>query len=351
MVTSRSTVAETEVAETIGVEVPRYPWHAGLWAALTARHDRLPHAVLLHGQPGIGKRALALRLARALLCVQAVPVDAGGIDACERCKSCELFVAGTHPDFLLVEPMEPGKPVTVDQIRALIERLSMRPHTSARQVTLIHPAEAMNLNAAASLLKILEEPTLGYHFLLVADRPTRLPVTVRSRCSHVLVKPPARDEASDWLKTVTGLIEETDTLLALAGGSPLLALGYAQSGFPEQRRRMLRDVEDLLRGRADPVVSAGRWMSYDIEHVLDWLYGLAADLIKAISASCEEGALVNREALGICKTICININELYNFIDVISEAKRQLPGPLDTQLMLEAVLIQWCRIADSASTM
>jgi DNA polymerase-3 subunit delta' len=344
-------VAETETAEMTGVEVPRYPWHAGLWGALTARHDRLPHAVLLHGQPGVGKRALALRLARALLCVQTVPAEAGGIDACGRCKSCELFVAGTHPDFLLVEPAEPGKPVTVDQIRALIERLSMRPHTSARQVVVIQPAEAMNLNAAASLLKVLEEPTPGCHFLLVADRPARLPVTVRSRCTHVLVKPPAREEASDWLKTATGLAEEADTLLALAGGGPLLALDYAQSGFSEQRRRMLRDAEDLACGRADPVACAGQWASYDVERALDWLYGLTTDLVKTVSGSREEETLVNREASDLCKIINFNIKELYNFIDVISEAKRHLPGPLDAQLMLEAVLIQWCRVTGAASKM
>lgn len=351
MVTSRSTVAETEAAEKTGVEVPRYPWHAALWAALTARHDRLPHAVLLHGQPGLGKRALALRLARALLCAQAVPAEAGGVDACGRCKSCELFAAGTHPDFRLVEPAEPGQPVTVDQIRGLIELLSMRPHTSARQMVVIQPAEAMNLNAAASLLKVLEEPTPGCHFLLVADRPARLPVTVRSRCTHVLVKPPARDEAGGWLRTASGLVEEADTLLAMAGGSPLLALDYAQSEFPEQRRRMLHDIEGLASGRADPVACAGQWTSYGVERALDWLYGLTMDLIKIVSGDHDGRALINPEAHRLCKIINFNIKELYNFIDVLSEAKRPIPGPPDAQLMLEDALIQWCRIGGAASKM
>ena len=115
-----------------------FPWQDNLWAKLRARPARQPHALLIHGPAGIGKLALAEHYAQSLLCEDKDPARA----PCGECDGCGWFVAGSHPDFRLVEPEslarrpedaeEPGdtapsqgkraKPSTeikVDQIRAL----------------------------------------------------------------------------------------------------------------------------------------------------------------------------------------------------------------------------------------
>jgi DNA polymerase-3 subunit delta' len=329
-------------ADAVGAGAPaaaRYPWHAAPRANLSRQFERLPHALLLYGRPGLGKHAFALQLAQALLC--AAPRDGAG---CDQCHGCRLFAAGTHPDLAVVGLAEEAKSVTIDQIRALGDFLALRPHTAARKVVVISPAEAMNLNAANALLKLLEEPPLGSLLLLVSSHPARLPATIRSRCSRVFFRVPARGEAVAWLRA-HGSGGVSDELLALAGGAPLLANAMAQAGFTEQRAQLLQDVATLLSGREDPIACAARWRSLGADICLGWFYSFVADLIKQRIAG-ETAELVNPEAKRFMAEYKSNIeiSELYGFIDVIGQYYRQLGGPLDELLILEDILIRWVRI-------
>src|SRR5689334_10743796 len=102
------------------------PWNAEAWARLNERRrrDALPHALLLAGPAGLGKREFADAFAKALLC-RSARADAS---ACGVCRTCQLFAAGTHPDLVRInlELRDDGKSrteITVDQMRALSERL------------------------------------------------------------------------------------------------------------------------------------------------------------------------------------------------------------------------------------
>ena len=333
-------MAGIDSVSTGGPTVERYPWHDALWATLSRQFERLPHALLLYGRPGLGKHAFALQLAQALLC--AAPRAGVG---CGHCHSCRLFVAGTHPDLALIGLVEEAKSVTIDQIRALGDFLSLRPHTATRKVVVISPAEAMNLNAANALLKLLEEPPLGSLLLLVSSHPARLPATIRSRCSRVFFKVPARNDGLSWLQSHASGDTKPERLLALAGGAPLLANALAQAGFAENRAQLLQDVATLSSGREDPVVCAARWKSLGTGICLGWFYSFVADLIKRRIAG-ENAELINPEAERLIAESESNleISELYNFIDVIGQYYRQLGSPLDELLILEDILIRWVRI-------
>src|SRR5689334_184900 len=121
----------------------RYPWHEQTWAQLARAPDQLPHALLLHGAEGLGKRAFAWRLAQYLLCIRP-----NGAEACGACASCTRFAAGTHPDLLVIKPLGDAAIISVDQVRELRDFVVLKPHTSRRKLVLIEPAEVMNLNAA-----------------------------------------------------------------------------------------------------------------------------------------------------------------------------------------------------------
>ena len=203
----------------------RYPWHASPWSSLTQRLELLPHALLLYGQPGLGMRAFALRLARTLLCAHPV-VEA---EACGRCQGCLLLTAGNHPDIAVVEPLEDKSSIAIDQIRELGSFLSLRPHTASRKVVVIAPAEAMTLSAANSLLKMLEEPPLGSVIILMhASYPARLPATIRSRCTRVLFKPPSEPDALGWLQTRPEMKDQPASLLGRAAGGRRVAADRCQ---------------------------------------------------------------------------------------------------------------------------
>jgi len=156
------------------------PWHAEHWARLQARRarDAMPHALLLCGPEGLGKRDFMRRFAEGLLCQH--PNDG---EPCGQCRSCLLFAAGTHPDFAtlsfgLRKDGVQRSEIVVDQIRDLSARLSMSSQFGGWQIVCIDPADAMNAAAANALLKTLEEPSPQTLLMLVADaadHPQSLP--------------------------------------------------------------------------------------------------------------------------------------------------------------------------------
>lgn len=216
-----------------------HPWNEPILKSLAARAEKLPHALLIHGAQGVGKLALAERIAQTLLCEAA-----SGTKPCGKCDGCRWFLAGSHPDFRRLEPesmmkevepeegeaapakkTKPSTEIKIEQVRAIADFLNLRSHRGRQRVALVHPAEDMNANAANALLKGLEEPPAGAMFLLVSHRPASLLPTIRSRCVAVPVPLPPRQTALDWLSGQGA--KGAERWLAYAGGAPLRALEYA----------------------------------------------------------------------------------------------------------------------------
>jgi DNA polymerase III subunit delta' len=231
-----------------------HPWNEAVFRSLAARTARLPHALLLHGMQGIGKLALAERVAQLLLCESAEPARR----PCGACDGCRWFLGGNHPDFRRVEPealapqpepdaeeegeaparrAKPSNEIKVDQVRGLADFLNLRSYRGRLRVALVHPAEDMNPSAANALLKGLEEPPAGAVFLLVSHRPARLLPTIRSRCVGVPVPLPDPAAALSWLEGQG--VKDAARWLAYAGGAPLRAVEYAAEA--DAYARLLRD--------------------------------------------------------------------------------------------------------------
>ena len=319
----------------IRIEPEQYPWHDAPWATLTGDLSRLSHALLLHGKSGLGKNAFALRLARFLLCLDR---RAEG-SACGCCRSCSLFRVGNHPDLLCVGPLEDSKQIVVDQIRAVIEFLSFKAHTSRSKIVIVSPAEAMNMNAANSLLKALEEPPAGSLFILVAAHLARVSVTIRSRCTQVSFGSPPLPQALAWLQAQSIKVSDPEALLAQVGGAPLAAAVLADADIGSTQAKLQADLGALARAKADPVACAESWKSLGAELCLDCLQHY-------VSASIRRQAATSPETDG--KLLFIPIIDLFNFLDMVSMARRQLGTGADETLMLEQLLIRWSEMAASA---
>lgn len=260
------------------MRVERLPWHEPAWRQIQARlaAGRLPHALLLVGSQGLGKLIFAQRLAAALLCTAP---DAGG-DACGYCRACRLFQAGSHPDYCAIQPVEEGKAIRVDQIRELSAFLGLTAHAGGYQVALLAPADRLNLNAANSLLKTLEEPTGASVLVLSTANPARLPATVRSRCQWLRFTPPPLDMALAWLGSRISGDVDARAVLEVAGGGPLAALALADPHRWNRRRQLLENYERVWTGVEDPIRAAGIWVQGDLVENLRWLVSWHLDLIR-----------------------------------------------------------------------
>lgn len=243
------------------------PWQETLWDTLNSsiENDRLPHALLISGPSGIGKLRLAKALAQHLLCSAEMTKY-----ACGSCKGCQLLAAGNHDDITYLEPEEPGKPIKIDPVRALIESLSKTAHQGGWKVAVFAPAEAMNNNAANALLKNLEEPQAKTLLILVSHRPSLLSATIRSRCQQIAMPIPDTAIASQWLTEVTGDQSAVDKVLFLASGKPLLALDYLQSDNLQQRQNFEELVANVRAGDVSPLDAAQQCQKLDTSQTIDW---------------------------------------------------------------------------------
>ncbi len=319
-----------------------HPWNLGLFNQLIAERDQLPHALLLHGPAGIGKRDLALSLAQWILC------DASGAQgACGTCDACNWFVQGNHPDYRYLEPNEEetdesgkiirkaSKEIKVEQVREISEFLSLSAHRGGWRVVVIHPAELMNAAAANALLKTLEEPPPRVLLVLVAHQPGRLLPTVRSRCRKVVAGLPDLRIAAEWLRQA-GVVQP-EIILAEAGGAPLNAIAYADEERAARRDQFL----DLLACPAQlDVCGIAEMFKIHLADAWGWLSKWVHDALSQRLAASPR-YFPARAAVSARLGADADLAALLALERELSSAGRWLRHPLNAPLLLESWLIRY----------
>ena len=299
--------------------------------------DRCPHAILICGPDGCGKRILALHLTGRLL-------DIAGFDL-EAALVANALIdperLPQHPDFRFVQPEPEKTTISINQIRELIGFLSLKSHQSGPKTAVIEPAQAMTTAAANSLLKTLEEPPGRSHVILTATAQSRLPATIVSRCRRVRVPLPERRPALEWLKHLSP-DQDWDTLLDLAGGAPVVAWRLAQSDFTTQAQMFSEGLLALQRKKTTPSALASQWAKVDPDVCLQWLYRRIVREIKIASDAIDPQA-GEKSGFGDLKNIRESLNIESSFADLadIAELRRLVGAGLNKELQLTQVLGRW----------
>jgi DNA polymerase-3 subunit delta' len=358
--------------------LPQLPWHAGAWQALQPLLARGVHALLLTGAAGIGKKSLAVDLARATLC----EVRSDG-RACGACAGCLLTAAGSHPDLRIVvpdtlaawraqaaeddeesdsaDPADANAPeqeseaggatgrakrtsreIRIEQVRSLAPFLSTSTHRGGHRVVVLAPAEALNAAAANALLKMLEEPPAGSLFVLVADALDEVLPTIRSRCVLVRVPAPAPAPALAWLRSQA--VEDAESALEEAGGAPVLALALASgSGLDTETRAVLGEL--LARGGrlAAAEVAARVPKTVPVAAALALLQRWGWDLLALSTLRSPAAVRYHRRQsalLGRLSDQC-DRGALLTWLDRLSARRAVQDHPLNARLVIEAALIEY----------
>lgn len=325
-----------------------YSWHKAPYEQLALRAGRLPHALLLKGAAGIGKRAFARALARGLLCEK----PAAPLMACGACEACHWFETGNHPDLRLLQPeaaeatQEDAEPtdkkkkrdISVAQVRSLEDFIHISAHRNGAKVVVIQPAEAMNVNAANALLKNLEEPPAETYFLLVSDRPHLLPATIRSRCQQLALSPPTMQEASAWLKQNGA--SDPDLALAQAGGAPVLAAELDNEEYWADRKQFL----DGLSSRTfAPLALAEKFATHPVPQLINWLQRWTYDLA---SLCFQQRLRYNPDFKDALAAAAGKTNglEMLRFHRELVRFQRIVNHPLNARLLIEDLMLRYGKV-------
>jgi len=334
-----------------------YPWLQEQWHDLLQRNQTsgLPHAMLMAGQAGLGKHDLAAATAKRLLC-QRPETDQDGLQqACSQCHSCQLFEAGTHPDFLVCQHEAKGKQIKIDAIRQVNDFLSKTPQIAASKVVQIYPLEAMNVNAANALLKTLEEPAGNSYLILLAERMGSVLPTIKSRTQKIQITLPTKQQATDWLSQQTwdgkedGLSpDQKQGMIALSldlnANAPLKALEWLSTEAADENLVLFNTMHDWLSAQKDLGSIAKQLVKMELEVLLAWWTTLSLDLLKAQMHASDHLAHKNQQDW--LQQLAERANKVKLF--ALQEKLREVSGRLaaaqgnyNHQLLVESLLLDW----------
>lgn len=195
-------------------------------------NDRLPHALLFSGPPGVGKFTLAVELAKTLFCETE--------SACGHCRSCQNVERKNHPDLRIIES---ETSIGIDDLRSLQKEIYQAPYEQKRRVIIFDGAEKMTRDAANALLKTLEEPPIFNVFVLATSNEREIPLTIKSRCVRIGFGPLSRKDIRSYFLNLKQLDEKKAELTAsLSYGSISVGLFWLDDTHLLIRQRLAEAI-------------------------------------------------------------------------------------------------------------
>ena len=295
---------------------------------------RLAQSYLFVGLGGIGKRALALELAKTLLCP-----SKHSVQACDRCESCQKIPQGFYPDLLIMGPESETAQIGIDQVRTLTNWASLTPYAGVYKVALLEGADHLTEEAAHACLKLLEEPPENSCLILTASSVTRLPRTLVSRCYVVRCAPQGIHKVASFLKEKEKLdFAQAQRLAVLSGGRIGIALKLKAEGWSAKKAAL----EELLAARRQKIVEVplGDAPRLELEEALEWFASWWRDLL-VLKLGGRENLLIHQEYLAQLQQVSrepLTLEVLLRQVDRTLKAHEAIQRNASPRIALAALL-------------
>lgn len=274
---------------------------------------KVHHAYRFEGPEGVGKEQAAFALAQALLCETAK----GRQEGCGACSACQRAVTLSkgeprvplHPDLILIErglypaatigrDTEESKEISVHQMRKVaLARMAFPPHEGRARVIIVRRAEEMGVSAANTLLKTLEEPPAGTHFILLTSRGQQLLDTIRSRTQLVRFAPLSDGVLTQILIEKKVPEEVIPMAIELGAGSASQALEAADPESSKERAAFVEAALAALKEKdASAALALAQLKEKDRHALREKVGALAAALARESKRSLDERDRARRYA-------------------------------------------------------
>ncbi len=201
------------------------------------KKGRMPHAFLLSGPDGIGKKLIVQEFAKYLFCKDGT--------ACGACRQCVKVDRGIHPDIMQVGKEDVAS-IGIEQSRVINREVYEHPFESQKRIIIIDNSENMTHEAKNALLKTLEEPPLFNIFFLITSSERDIPLTIRSRCIRIVFGPLHRRCLKEHFQNTFSFSEEkADLLSCISHGS----IGNGLFWAAEENFILRRKIAELILGK------------------------------------------------------------------------------------------------------
>ncbi|PSL42233.1 DNA polymerase-3 subunit delta' [Salsuginibacillus halophilus] len=300
--------------------------------------ERLPHAYIFEGEAGVPKEAAARLLGQAFLCEERTTVH-----PCGECSDCRRVLSGSHPDLLTIEPE--GASIKKGQVEMLQKEFTYKGMESAKKVYLIHEAHRMTASAGNSLLKFLEEPEGETLAILLTENLHFLLDTIVSRAQVVTFAPLPEDERAEELKE-QGYTNGQAALLARIADRATVEAQEEPGAWIVQAKTVVVQLTEEVQKRPQQVLLTlqEKWLPHfqdrkeqqiGLDLLLYWYRDVLYTKLKRLSlAYPDEVERLHEEALHTSE------EKVSRQLEAILDAKRQLAANVNSQLLMERLLLR-----------
>jgi DNA polymerase-3 subunit delta' len=322
----------------------------------TLERDRLAHAYLFAGQSLDELETMARTLAKTVNCLSPPRRAANGLplDSCDHCDSCHRIDNYNHPDVSWIRPESKSRVITIDVIRELMQTVNLKPTVAAFKVGILVAADRLNVQAANSFLKTLEEPPPRSLLVLLTTEPQRMLETILSRCLRLsFADAGPRFDASHtaWLDSFTSM--------AATGAGGLMAryrlLGLIMKKLGQQRQEIEKalgarsplerydELEPDMREKLEDELTAAIEAEYrrqrtDLLGVLHWW--LRDVWLQSLAAGADMLSFPNLAAAAQSVARRISPAEARSNLEEMDRLQRQLYTNVQEALALEVGLLK-----------
>ena len=249
---------------------------------------KLPHAVLIEGESGLGKTVLSSFLANAVLSER-------DNAPCGECTGCHLFASGNHPDITVVEPEKDRKTISVRAAREIVSLAAIVPQLAKKHIFLIDCAESMTVEAQNALLKVIEEPPESVLFILTCNSRAALLSTVVSRCAVLSLSPVEVSLAAEYISGLTGKAQEDVKVACQSArgsiGAALNILKHKSASAAEEKAKEFADI--MQNGNQYELLKILLPLENSRPKTLDF-YNALEVLLVALIRECRSKTLISR---------------------------------------------------------